>query len=78
MLRGFRVDSYTLDEAVLSVLTEAVDATGARRYAAAEVRMRWMGTDWALVAPDGGTWDSAVLIVTPEQAATFTIFPAGR
>jgi hypothetical protein len=77
-LRGFRVDSYTPTEAVLVVLTEATDSTATTRLAATQVRMRWTGGDWAMVAPAGGTWDDAVLIVTAEQATAFTAFGRGR
>ncbi len=76
-LRGFRINAHTPTDALLTVLTEATDTTGTPRFAATEVRMRWTGEDWALVAPAGGTWDAVVLIVTAEQAATFTPFGRG-
>ncbi|SRR6266511_228629 len=78
VLRGFRINAYAPTDAAMTVLTEATDDTGMQRFAATEVHMRWTGEDWALVAPAGGTWDAVVLIVTAEQAATFTPFGQGR
>jgi len=78
VLRGFRIDSYTPTDATVVVLTEAADSGGTPRLAATQVRMRWTGDDWTLVAPAGGTWNDAVLIVPPDQAGTFTALSQGR
>ena len=71
-LAGFRVEQYRPDRAVLAVLTRATDSAGTSHHAATTVAMTWTGTDWALVAPAGGSWDTAVRIVEAAQAATFT------
>lgn len=78
-LRGYRVDTYGPASAQLQVLTSTVDDTGATVYTAARVQLTWTGTDWALVAPPGGTWQHIVVLVPAEQVTTFTPFPgAGR
>ncbi|MFF0659114.1 hypothetical protein [Micromonospora tulbaghiae] len=41
-----------------------------------EVRVRWTGSDWALLAPAGGTFDQAVTTAS-DHIATFLPFVAG-
>jgi hypothetical protein len=77
-LAGIRVDSYTDQSAALDLLTTAVDATGSPRFAATTIQVAWTGTDWALVAPEHGRWDSAVRSVTPAQAAAYPPLAEGR
>ena len=70
-LAGGRLISYTDTAAVLDLLTTAVDATGAVRFAATTVTMAWTGRDWALIAPPQGRWDSVVRAVTATEAAAY-------
>ncbi|MEU8315018.1 hypothetical protein [Micromonospora sp. NPDC049033] len=76
-LRGYRILSYTGDEVNLRLLTEAPDASGAPVVASTELRLRWSGADWALVAPVGGTFDQVVTAASPAEVATFLPFIAG-
>lgn len=76
-LRGYRILSYTDDEAVLRLLTEALDASGAPLMVSTEVRVRWTGSDWVLLVPAGGTFDQAVTAASDPDIATFLPFVAG-
>jgi hypothetical protein len=77
-LAGVRIDSYTDQAASLDLLTTAVDATGTPRFAATAIQLRWIGADWALVAPEQGRWDHAVRSVTTAQAAAYPPLAQGR
>jgi hypothetical protein len=68
---GVRIDAYTDELATLSVLTRAVDATGATRYAATTVRVSYTDGDWRLVAPRDGRWDSDVVLLRPDQVSGY-------
>lgn len=76
-LRGYRLLGYGDAEAHLQILTE-VPHNGDPVLASTEVRMRWTGRDWALVAPTGGTFESAVAPANEQDAAGFLPFTAGR
>jgi hypothetical protein len=76
-LAGVHVDAYTDDEAEVSVLTAAVDATGMTRYAATTVTVVWTGGDWRLLAPPAGRWDGLVRIVEYARVAGYAPI-AGR
>lgn len=76
-LRGYRILSYIGDEVTLRLLTEAPDASGAPVAVSTELRLRWIGADWALVAPAGGTFDHVVTAASPAEVATFLPFIAG-
>ncbi len=76
-LRGYRILSYTDDEAVLRLLTEAPGPSGSPLTVSTEVRMRWTGSDWALLAPAGGTFDQAVTAASDPDIAMFLPFTAG-
>jgi len=67
IVAGVRVDAYTDDHATLSVLTSAVDATSVTRHAATTVELSYTGGDWRLVAPRDGRWDTAVVVLDPDQ-----------
>jgi hypothetical protein len=69
---GFRLDKYTDHTADVALLTTAIDATGVARYATTTVHLSWTGTDWALLAPDGGRWDAEVRILDPAHIAGYT------
>ncbi|MEW2385747.1 hypothetical protein AB0873_27160, partial [Micromonospora sp. NPDC047707] len=77
-LRGYRILSYTDDEAFLRLLTEAPDASGSPLTVSTEVRVRWTGSDWALLAPANGTFDQAVAAASDPDIATFLPFTAVR
>ncbi|WP_328383743.1 hypothetical protein OHQ88_14365 [Micromonospora zamorensis] len=76
-LLGYRIVSYTDDETVLRLLTEAPDGSGSALMVSTEVRVRWTGSDWALLAPAGGTFDQAVTVVLDPYVAMFLPFSAG-
>ncbi|MEU8164923.1 hypothetical protein AB0B97_00280 [Micromonospora sp. NPDC049004] len=76
-LLGYRILSYTDDQVVLRLLTEAPDGSGSSLMVSTEVGVRWTGSDWALLAPAGGTFDEAVTIVLDPYAAMFLPFNAG-
>jgi len=77
-LRGYRIDAYTADAAVLQVMTEARTSDGQPVMAAVGIEVRWSGGDWALIAPPGGSWEQTVTVVGRSEAATFTAFPDTR
>jgi len=78
VLRGYRIDVYTDTAVTLRVLTEA-DAPGtAPLYAATVVQLLWIGTDWSLLAPDGGVWNRSITKVAPEGVGAYHPFTAGR
>jgi hypothetical protein len=64
---GVRIDAYSDNQATLSVLTSAVDATSVTRNAATTIRLSFNGGDWRLVAPRDGRWDSDVVLLDPNQ-----------
>ncbi|WBC08912.1 hypothetical protein [Micromonospora sp. WMMA1947] len=76
-LRGYRILSYTDDEVIVRLLTEAPDASGSSLMVSTEVSVRWTGSDWALLAPAGGTFDQAVTAASDSDVATFLPFTAG-
>jgi hypothetical protein len=76
-LRGYQLLGYSDAEAHLRILTEAPH-NGTTVLASTEVRLQWTGRDWALVAPTGGTFESAVAAATEQEAADFLPFTAGR
>ncbi|MEV4210197.1 hypothetical protein [Micromonospora sp. NPDC049662] len=77
-LLGYRILSYSDDEAALRLLTEAPDGSGSSLMVSTEVGVRWTGSDWALLAPAGGTFDKAVTVALDPYAAMFLPFSAGR
>ena len=68
---GVRVDAYTDTHTTLSVLTSALDATGVTRYAATTVELSYTGGDWRLVAPRDGQWETAVVVLDPDQISGY-------
>ncbi|WP_157562847.1 hypothetical protein [Micromonospora chokoriensis] len=76
-LLGYRILSYTDDEVALRLLTEAPSGSGSSLMVSTEVRVRWTGSDWALLAPAGGTFDQAVTVVLDPYTAMFLPFSAG-
>jgi hypothetical protein len=77
-LAGVRITAFTNTAARIDLLTVAVDATGAPRFAATPIDVAWTGADWALVAPPAGRWDGVVAPVTPAEAATYPPLAPGR
>lgn len=76
-LLGYRILSYTDDEVALRLLTEAPDDSGNSLTVSTEVRLHWTGSDWALLAPAGGTFDQAVTVVLDPYTAMFLPFSTG-
>ncbi|WP_444950994.1 hypothetical protein [Micromonospora ureilytica] len=76
-LLGYRIVSYTDEEVVLRLLTEAPSDSGSSLMVSTEVRVRWTGSDWALLAPAGGTFDRAVTVVLDPYTAMFLPFSTG-
>lgn len=71
---GYRVQQPSADQALVGLLIQGPGKTGSV-LVALSVEMQWTGQDWALVAPTGGTWDNATVIVT--DATGYTPFPGG-
>ncbi|WP_327652042.1 hypothetical protein [Micromonospora aurantiaca] len=76
-LRGYRIVSYRDDDAAVRLLTEAPGANGVPLLVVAEVRVRWTGSDWALLAPAGGTFEQTVMAASDADTATFIPFTVG-
>jgi hypothetical protein len=72
-LRGFRIEQYSDVDVWLRLLSEGPDGSGGSVLAAMLLQMRWTGTDWALVAPVGGTFDSSASLVTTTGSYTFFV-----
>jgi hypothetical protein len=70
-IAGIRTDTYTDNQATLSVLTTAPDASGITRYAATTITLTWTDGDWRLVAPPQGRWDSQVRILDPSAVSGY-------
>ncbi len=77
-LRGYRIELYTDTTVTLRVMTETDRAGTAPLYAAAVVQLTWTGSDWALVAPDGGVWDRSITKVAVDNVGTYNPFDPGR
>ncbi|MEV4665700.1 hypothetical protein AB0J85_27595 [Micromonospora echinofusca] len=60
VLRGYQLTNYSQQVASVQLLTEARHAEGSPLLAATTVQVRWTGTDWALLAPAGGDFSTAV------------------
>ncbi|MEU8045737.1 hypothetical protein AB0B71_16535 [Micromonospora echinofusca] len=60
VLRGYQLTSYSPQAALVQLLTEARDAQGKSLLAVTTVQIQWIGTDWALLAPAGGDFRTAV------------------
>ena len=78
ILRGYRIVSYRDDEAAVRLLTEAPGANGVPLLVVAEVRVRWIGSDWVLLAPAGGTFEQTVMAASDADTTTFLPFSVGR
>ena len=71
--RGYRVD-LSGDSATVSLLIEGPGKSGSVLIALS-LRVRWVGADWALVAPPGGVWDTSATVTT--DTTGYTRFPDG-
>lgn len=71
-VRGYRVEMDGGDAAGVRLLIEGPGATGSV-LVALTLRVRWTGTDWSLVAPDGGVWDATVVT----DPTGYLLFPGG-
>jgi hypothetical protein len=74
---GVLVVAYSDQQATLSILTQAVDATGVTRFAATTLTVMWQAGDWRLVAPLRGTWDTQVRIIAATDVHGYAPWPAG-
>jgi hypothetical protein len=63
ILRGYQLISYDPAAVTLQVLTEVDAGQPAPLLTASQVQLSWTGTDWALVAPPGGSFDTVVTTV---------------
>jgi len=69
-LRGFRVDKYTDTEADVRLVTEWLDSNGRPIRGALLLNMRWSHDDWVLVAPPGGDFIPANILL--DEASLYT------
>jgi len=72
--RGYRVDADSADAATVRLLIEGPGKSGSV-LVALTLHTQWVGTDWALLAPSGGTWDTTATVVTDPSG--YTRFPDG-
>jgi hypothetical protein len=77
-LRGYRIELYTDSTVTIRVMTETTRGGTEVLYAATVIQLTWTGNDWALVAPDGGTWDRSMTAVPPHNIGNYHPFDAGR
>jgi hypothetical protein len=73
--RGYRVDLDSPTSASVRLLIEGPGKAGAAVLVELRVQTQWIGEDWALVAPPGGTWETATALVT--DTTGYTRFPDG-
>ena len=72
--RGYQVEQNTPTTAMVRLLIEGPSRSGSVLVALI-LQIQWVGGDWALVAPPGGTWDTTAAVVT--DAGGYTDFPNG-
>jgi len=73
--RGYRVDLDTPTTAAVRLLIEGPGKAGAPVLVELRVNTQWVGEDWALIGPPGGTWNTATALVT--DTTGYTQFPDG-
>jgi len=73
--RGYRVDSDSPTTATVRLLIEGPGKAGASVLVELRLHTQWLGEDWVLVAPPGGSWDSVTALVT--DTTGYTRFPDG-
>ena len=59
---GYRVDSFTGQDATVTLLIEIPHGRGGMLLGATTVWMRWHDGDWALLAPTGGAFTDTFLV----------------
>jgi hypothetical protein len=74
--RGYRVRlvSDSADSADVGLLIEGPSTSGSVLIALS-LHVRWVGGDWALVAPTAGDWNTAAQVITDPSG--YTRFPDG-
>lgn len=77
-LRGYRLDQYSDEQATVALLIAADDSQGRSALTVSTVQLQWTGTDWALIAPAGGTFEHTVALVGADQASRYVPFTPGR
>lgn len=70
---GYRVQMQGADAATVRLLIEGPGQGGGSVLVALVTRMQWTGTDWALLAPTHGDWNTDAAVVT--DASGYTSFP---
>lgn len=73
--RGYQVDQDTPTTAAVRLLIEGPGKAGASVLVELRLSTEWIGRDWVLVAPPGGTWNSATALVT--NTAGYTPYSGG-
>lgn len=73
--RGYQVDLDTPTTASVRLLIEGPGKAGTTVLVELRLQMQWIGADWALLAPPGGTWEAATALVT--DTTGYTRFPDG-
>jgi len=72
--RGYQVEANEPTTATVRLLIEGPGTSGSV-LVALTLHTQWVGSDWALLAPPGGTWDTTAAVVT--DASGYTDFPDG-
>ncbi len=72
--RGYQVGQDSPTTATVRLLIEGPGTSGSV-LVALTLHTQWVGGDWALLAPPGGTWDTSAAVVT--DPAGYTRFPDG-
>ena len=71
--RGYRLDALAGDTATVRLLLQGPSGRTGSVLVALTVHLQWVVTDWALVAPVGGTWDDAAAVIT--DSSDYARFP---
>jgi hypothetical protein len=73
--RGYRIEQDTPTAAEVRLLIEGPGTDGASVLVELRLHTQWVGADWALEAPPGGTWESVTTQVS--DATEYVRFPDG-
>lgn len=70
---AFRWVAYTPASAVIDLVSAGPGSQGTTVRASTRLQVLWDRTDWALVAPPGGSWPNSASQLS--SLAGYTVFP---
>jgi hypothetical protein len=70
---AFRWVTYAPGSAAVDIVSAAPGSQGATARAVTRIEVRWLGSDWRVIAPPGGDWARSAAVLT--SLAGYTSFP---